>query len=178
MKFHSLSVAGAFVIEPQRLEDERGFFARVFCHDEFVAHGLNPRVVQSSISYNRRRGTLRGMHYQTAPHEEAKLVRCTRGRAYDVVLDLRSGSPTRGRWAAAEIGAEDQRMVYVPEGCAHGFQTLEDDTELLYQMSEFFHPECGAGVRWDDPAFGIAWPIADPTISERDRGYAPYVPAC
>ena len=178
MKFHSLSVAGAFLIEPQRLEDGRGFFARVFCHDEFVAHGLNPRVVQSSISYNRRRGTLRGMHYQTAPHEEAKLVRCTRGRAYDVVLDLRSGSPTHGRWAAAEIRAEDQRMVYVPEGCAHGFQTLEDDTELFYQMSEFFHPECGAGVRWDDPAFGIAWPIADPTVSERDRGYAPYVTAC
>ena len=171
MKFTPLSVAGAFVIAAERIEDERGYFARTFCIDEFAAQGLEAGLVQCSMSYNRRRGTLRGMHYQEPPHEETKLVRCTRGSAYDVVLDLRRASPTFGKWEAVELSAQNGLAVYVPKGCAHGFQTLGDDTEISYQMSEYFHPESAAGVRWNDPAFAIQWPLASPTVSERDRGY-------
>lgn len=171
MKFVPTSLEGAFVVEPELLEDERGCFARSFCRDEFVAHGLDPAVIQCNISFNRRRGTLRGLHYQVKPHEEAKLVRCTRGAVWDVIVDLREGSPTLYRWFATELTAENRRALYVPRGFAHGFQTLVDDSELFYQMSEFYHPESARGVRWDDPVIGISWPLRDPVLSLRDRSY-------
>src|SRR5262249_3900890 len=169
--FTETRLEGAFVIEPEKLEDERGFFARTWCRREFEAHGLNPRLVQCSVSFNEKRGTLRGMHYQVAPHEEAKLVRCTKGAIYDVIVDLRPGSPTFKRHVAVVLTVENRTMLYIPEGCAHGFQTLEDKTEVVYQMSEFYAPECARGVRWDDPAFAIEWPSAERTIIERDRNY-------
>lgn len=171
MIFAEAELKGAFIIELQRLEDERGFFARSFCQREFEERGLNPKVVQCNISFNKEKGTVRGMHYQNAPHEEAKLVRCTRGAIYDVIIDLRPDSPTFLRYLAVELTAEDRRMLYIPEGFAHGFQTLEDNTEVFYQMSEFYHSECARGVRWNDPAFGIKWPLASPIISSKDRGY-------
>lgn len=171
MKFIETKLKGACIIEPERLEDERGFFARSFCQNEFEAHGLNPRVVQCNISYNKREGTLRGMHYQVAPMAEAKLVRCTRGAIYDVIIDLRPESPTYCQWAPVELTADNRGMLYIPEGFAHGFQTLEDDTEVLYQMSEFYTPDCVRGVRWDDPAFGIEWPLNTKIISEKDKNY-------
>lgn len=174
MIFTETKLEGAFVIEPEKKEDERGFFARTWCREEFLAHGLNPRPAQCSVSYNKKKGTLRGMHYQAAPYEEAKLVRCTRGAVYDVILDLRPCSLTFKRWVAAELTAENHRMVYVPEGFAHGFQTLEDDTEVFYQISEFYHPESARGVRWDDPAFGIKWPIKELVISARDQQYSDF----
>ena len=172
MIFRETKLKGAFIIEPERLEDERGFFARTFCQEEFEAHGLNPAVVQCNISFNKKRGTLRGMHYQVVPHEEAKLVRCTRGAIYDVIIDLRPESPTLKQWVGVELTADNRRMLYIPEGFAHGFQTLEDDTEVFYQMSEFYHLECARGVRWDDRVFGIEWPLAEVIISAKDRGYS------
>ena len=172
MVFTETRIKGAFLIEPEVLKDERGFFARTFCEREFAERGLVTRFVQCSVSFNARRATLRGMHYQCAPHEEVKVVRCTRGAVYDVVLDLRPGSPTRGRWAAAELSEENHRSFYVPPGCAHGFLTLQDETELFYQISDFYHPESARGVRWDDPAFGIEWPRVGPLVmSDRDRNY-------
>lgn len=151
--------------------DERGFFARTWCSREFEEHGLNPKLVQCSISFNVRRGTLRGMHYQAAPFAEAKLVRCTQGTIYDVVVDLRPDSPTFRQWTGARLSSENRHMMYVPEGCAHGFLTLEDETEVFYQMSEFYRAEAARGVRWNDPQFGIAWPEEVVVISERDRTY-------
>jgi dTDP-4-dehydrorhamnose 3,5-epimerase len=174
MIFHATELAGAFLLEWERREDERGFFARTWCETEFRAQGLNPRLVQCNASFNRRRGTLRGMHYQSAPYAEAKLVRCTMGALYDVLLDLRPNSPTYLRWLGVELTAENRLSIYIPEGVAHGFQTLTDDTEVFYQMSEFYHPECSHGVRWNDPAFGITWRIPNPILSERDAGYADY----
>lgn len=171
MRFTAFSISGAWLIEPDLIEDERGFFARSFCRKEFEKHGLNPELVQCNISFNRKRGTLRGMHYQAKPHEEAKLVRCTQGAIYDVVLDLRVASPTFLCWQAVELNAANRRMLYVPEGCAHGFQTLSDETEVFYQMSEYYHPECSRGVRWDDPSFAIAWPVANPIINDKDLSY-------
>jgi dTDP-4-dehydrorhamnose 3,5-epimerase len=171
MIYRPAPLAGVFVIEPERLEDERGFFARSWCAREFERHGLDPRLAQCSISFNRRKGTLRGMHYQAAPHEETKLVRCTMGAIHDVVIDLRPGSTTRGRHFAVELSAANHRMLYVPGGFAHGFQTLVDDTEVHYQMSEPHAPGHARGVRWDDPAFGIEWPDDDRSILERDRRY-------
>lgn len=165
------ALAGAYVIDLDRSSDERGFFARTWCAREAEARGLNPRVVQCSTSYNKKKGTLRGMHYQAAPHEEAKLVRCTRGATYDVIIDLRRSSPTFTRYVAMLLSEDNGRAVYIPEGFAHGFQTLEDDSEVLYQMSEFYVPSHSRGVRWDDPAFGIPWPPDDRTITERDRSY-------
>lgn len=163
---------GAFLIEPAPIADERGFFARTFCVKEFEAQGLNPCVVQCSISYNKKKGTLRGMHYQLAPHAEAKLIRCIRGAIYDVIIDLRPDSTTFRQWLATELTADNRRMLYVPEGFAHGFQTLEDDTEVFYQMSEFYAPEYAAGVRWDDAAIGIAWPeTVNRIVSTRDQNY-------
>jgi dTDP-4-dehydrorhamnose 3,5-epimerase len=156
-------------IEPHR--DDRGFFARTWCRQEFEAKGLNAGLVQCSISFNPRKGTLRGMHYQAAPYEEAKLVRCTRGAIYDVVLDLRPQSPMFKEWVAVVLTPDKRNMVFVPEGCAHGFLTLEDDAEVFYQMSQFYSPESTRGVRWDDPAFRIAWPGAVEVISDRDRTY-------
>ena len=172
MKFLPTPLAGACVIEPELLEDERGFFARSFCQNEFRAHGLNPVVAQCNVSFNRKRGTLRGLHYQAEPHADAKLVRCTRGAVWDVIVDVRKGSPTARKWHAVELTAENRRALYIPAGFAHGFQTLEDDTEILYQMSEFYHPDLARGLRWDDPKLGIGWPLPDPILSPRDRAYA------
>lgn len=171
MKFIETQLKGAFIIEPERLEDERGFFQRSFCQNEFEAHGLNPKVVQCNISYNKHKGTLRGMHYQAAPMAEAKLIRCTRGAIYDVIIDLRPESPTYCQWLAKELNAENFRMIYIPEGFAHGFQTLEDDTEVFYQMSEFYSPEHARGVRWDDPMFAIEWLLNTKIISEKDKNF-------
>jgi dTDP-4-dehydrorhamnose 3,5-epimerase len=171
MRFLATKLRGVFVIEPDRIEDERGFFARTFCREEFAARGLCAEFVQCSIAFNRREGTLRGMHWQAAPHEEAKLVRCTRGAIYDVALDLRPGSPTLRQWVAAELSAENRKALYIPPGVAHGLQTLVDDTEVFYQISEFYHPELQRGARWDDPAFGIRWPLPLSVISDRDSAY-------
>jgi dTDP-4-dehydrorhamnose 3,5-epimerase len=178
MVFTESFLRGVFEIELTPNEDERGFFARSYCWREFEAHGLNPRVVQCNVSYNISRGTLRGMHYQAAPDAEVKLIRCLRGAIYDVVIDLRAGSPTYRQWTAAELRAEPgrpSRMLYVPEGFAHGFLTLEDDTEVFYQMSEFFAPHAARGLRWNDPAFGVEWPEPVRVISDRDRGYPDFV---
>lgn len=175
MRFTPTPLPGAFVIDAEPVEDERGSFARTWCAREMEAHGLDPRLVQASVSFNRLAGTLRGMHWQAEPHGEAKVVRCTRGRIHDVILDLRPSSPSFRRWFAAELTADNRRALYVPPGVAHGFQTLEDASEVLYQMSEFHHPGSARGVRWDDPAFGIAWPPAERrTISARDLGYADF----
>ena len=174
MIFTQLCLPGAWLIEPERIEDERGFFARSFCEREFEARGLCAPMVQCNISYNRCQGILRGMHYQTPPHAEAKLVRCTRGAIYDVILDLRPGSATFGGWTHATLDAESRAMLYVPPGVAHGFQTLVDDTEVFYQMSAAFQPDAARGVRWDDSAFSIAWPLPHPILSERDRTFPDY----
>ena len=177
MTFIETPIFGAYVVEIERLEDERGFFARTFCSKEFSARGMKGEFVQCNISFNSRRGTVRGMHYQASPHEEAKLVRCTAGAIFDAIIDLRPNSPTRGRWFTAELSAANRRMLYVPEGFAHGFQTLEDGSEVLYQTSRFYVPEASAGVRWDDPAFGIVWPPVEARIiSSRDRSYPLWQP--
>lgn len=165
MIFRPAELAGCFVIEPERHQDERGFFARTFAADDFAARGLNPRVNQASVSFNTDGGTLRGLHYQRAPHAEAKLVRCTRGRIFDVAVDL----ATR-RWAAVELSEENGLGLYIPEGLAHGFLTLEPASEVLYLISTPYVPEASAGVRWDDPSLAIDWPaVGELTISERDR---------
>jgi len=171
MLFRETRIPGVFEMHIQPQLDERGFFARGWCQKEFESNGLNPKVVQCSISFNAHKGTLRGIHYQTAPFAESKVVRCTRGSVYDVVLDLRPHSPTFKDWVSVWLTAGDRNMVFVPEGCGHGFLTLEDETEVFYQMSEFYHPESSRGVRWDDPAFSVSWPEAVEVISERDRTY-------
>ena len=176
MKFAATALAGAFIIDIERLPDERGFFARTFCRDEFAAHGLRTEFVQSNTTFNQRRGTLRGMHFQREPHAEAKLVRCTRGAIYDVIVDLRPESPSYCRWVAVELTADNERILYVPEGVAHGFQTLADASEVFYQMAAMYRPESSAGVRWNDPAFAIRWPLAASVISARDAGYGDFVP--
>jgi dTDP-4-dehydrorhamnose 3,5-epimerase len=168
MKFIETDLKGAFIIEPERLEDERGFFARVFCEREFAAHGLEIRFVQCSISYNPHKGTLRGMHYQAPPHEETKTVRCTSGMIYDVIIDLRRDSSSYRTWVGIELSAENRRMLYIPQGFAHGFQTLADNCEVFYQISQFHVPEAARTERWDDPAFGIRWPLNPTVISQRD----------
>jgi dTDP-4-dehydrorhamnose 3,5-epimerase len=178
VRFSETPVVGALLVEPDLIQDERGFFARTFSSEEFAERGLDARVDQCSISFNTRAGTLRGLHYQEAPHGEAKLVRCTRGAIYDVALDLRPDSPTYLRWAAAELSADNGRALFIPEGCAHGFQSLLDATEVLYQISTPYVPSAARGVRWDDPAFGIEWPPAERRlISERDRSWPDHVPA-
>jgi len=156
-------------LEPKT--DERGFFARSWCQREFEEHGLNPRIVQCNVSFNEQRGTLRGVHYQADPHPEAKVVRCTRGAIYDVVVDLRPNSPTFKQWIGMVLSAANRFMLYVPEGCGHGLLTLEPETEVCYQMSEFYHPELARGVRWNDPAFQILWPEKVEVISDRDRAF-------
>jgi dTDP-4-dehydrorhamnose 3,5-epimerase len=172
MKFTETKLKGAYIIEPEPIEDERGFFARSWCQQEFETYGLNPNLVQCNISFNKKKGTLRGMHYQVAPHEEAKLVRCTKGGIYDVIIDLRPDSSTFKRWIAVELTADNYKMLYIPEGFGHGFQTLEDNTEVFYQMSAFYHPECARGIRWDDLAFKIEWPKNYRIIfSEKDLQY-------
>ena len=171
MKFRAVPLGGALRIELARIEDARGFFARSFCKRELLEAGVSFECVQCNVSGNRRKGTVRGMHFQIAPRAEAKIVRCTRGAAYDVIVDLRPGSPTYLRWHGEELTAESHVALYVPEGLAHGFQTLEDDTEVFYQISEFFSADHARGVRWDDPAFGITWPEGERTMVERDRTY-------
>jgi dTDP-4-dehydrorhamnose 3,5-epimerase len=176
VRFEETRLAGAYVVEPQPREDERGFFARAWCEREFSEHNLASRMVQANISGSRKRGTLRGLHYQTAPHEEAKLVRCTRGAIYDVIVDLRSGSPSCAQWFGIELTADNRRMLYIPEGFAHGYQTLADDTEVTYQVSAFYAPDVERGLRWNDSAFGIEWPITDDvTLSEKDKAWPDYL---
>jgi len=169
VKFVPTPLAGAFVIELERINDDRGFFARTWCEREFTAHGLDARLAQCSVSFNERKGTLRGLHYQEAPFEETKLVRCTRGAIFDVIVDLRPESPSFRKWFAAELNAENCRALYVPVGFAHGFQTLVDRSEVFYQISEFYRPELARGIRWDEQALRIDWPLPDPIVSERDR---------
>jgi len=171
MIFIETKLKGAYIVDIEPHEDERGFFARSWCAEEFEKHGLNPHLAQCNISFNKKRSTLRGMHYQVAPFAEAKLVRCTMGTIYDVIIDLRQDSPTFKEWYSVELTAENRRALYIPEGLAHGFQTLMDDTEVFYQMSEFYHPECARGVRWDDPEFDVAWPVKAVVISEKDLHY-------
>jgi len=170
-----LPVLGAFLIQPELQEDERGFFTRTWCVREFERNGLDPRLVQCSVSFNRFRGTIRGMHYQRPPAAETKLVRCTHGAVYDVILDLRPDSPTFERWHACELTQTNHCGVYIPQGVAHGFQTLENDTELFYQISEFYTPSSAAGIRWNDPRFAIQWPVSgECRMSSKDRSYSDF----
>ncbi len=170
MRFAETELPGAYIITPERLEDERGFFARISCAREFEENGLVPSFVQTSIAYNHKKGTLRGMHFQVAPHEEVKTVRCTMGAIFDVIVDLRPDSQTYGRWTGVVLSAENRTTLYVPEGFAHGYQTLEDGTEVFYQMSRYYAPGSARGIRWDDPTIAIRWPAVDErVISGRDR---------
>lgn len=171
MNFSETKLSGVFLIEPELHADDRGSFARSFCVDEFSDVGIDFHVVQANISFNKYAGTLRGLHYQSPPFAEAKIVSCTRGALYDVVVDLRSGSPTSGQWFATELNAENRNALYVPEGCAHGFQTLVDNTEVSYLMSERYATEAASGVRYDDPAIGIEWPLPVSSVSDRDRDW-------
>jgi dTDP-4-dehydrorhamnose 3,5-epimerase len=186
--FTETKLKGAYFVEPEKLEDDRGFFARSFCVREFEKHGLNPRSVQCNISYNRKKGTLRGMHFQVPPFAEAKLVRCTHGAIFDVIVDLRPDSTTYCQWIGVELSAPgspltadcslhpaDYRMLFIPEGFAHGFIALENHTEVFYQMSEFYAPGSARGFRWNDPMFNIEWPMEPVVISERDRGYPDFL---
>ena len=175
MIFTDTALSGAFLIEPDRQHDERGFFARTWCQREFEAHGLGTQWVQCNLSFNKQKGVLRGMHYQAAPFAEMKLVRCTMGAIYDVIIDLRAESSTFRQWLAVELSADDRRMLFIPGGFAHGFQTLTDETEVFYQMSQFYAPEYARGVRWDDPAFRISWPDGKRIISERDRDFPDFL---
>ena len=177
MRFTETRVSGAYLVEPEPRTDERGFFARVWCRDEFAAHGLTAEFVQCNDSFSARRGTLRGLHYQVAPHGEVKLVRCVRGSVFDVVVDLRPGSSTYKRWVGTTLSAENRIMMYVPEGCAHGYLTLEDASEVVYPVTSPYQPGAERGVRWNDPAFGIEWPIAPPlTMSPKDERWPDYQP--
>ena len=170
MIFHPLPLPGAYRIEPEPRTDERGFFARIWCADEFANHGLQANFVQSSISFNKHRGTLRGLHYQEPPHAETKLVRCIRGAVFDVIVDLRSHSPAYKQWAACELTADNRCALYIPEGIAHGFQTLTDDAELSYEISPSYELTAARGIHWNDPDLAIAWPLSPPSIiSERDN---------
>lgn len=176
MKFTPTVLPGVYLVDLEPIEDERGFFARSWCQEEFSALGLDGNLAQCNISYNRARGTLRGMHYQAEPHGEAKLVRCTRGAIHDVAVDLRPGSPAYLHHLGVELSADNRRAFFIPAGLAHGFQTLTPDTEVFYQMSRAYVPGASRGVRWNDPAFGIAWPDDERTISDRDRTWPDFVP--
>ncbi len=176
MKFIPTKLAGAYIVEPELIRDDRGFFARSWCHQEFSQQGLNPHLVQCNISFNAHWGIIRGMHYQAAPHAEVKLVRCTRGSIYDVIIDLRPDSATFKQWISVELTANNHLALYIPAGFAHGFQTLEPETEVFYQMSEFYHPESARGLRWNDPAFGVDWKLEPVMISDRDQSYPDFVP--
>ena len=178
MTFLETPLNGAFVVDLEPQADERGFFARVWCEDEFAGHGLDTTIAQAGLSYNRCRGTLRGLHYRVAPHAESKIVRCIRGAIYDVIVDLRPESRTHLKWIGVELTADNHRMLYVPEEFAHGFQSLVDDTEVFYQVSQFYTPEAERGIRWDDPVLGIAWPDAEHrSVSEKDRAWPALSPA-
>ncbi len=176
MFFQETFIKGVFLIEPQEIRDKRGFFARVWCRDEFKRKGLSCNLAQCSISFNKKKGTLRGMHYQIYPFEETKLIRVTRGSVFDVALDLREKSSTFLMWFGVVLSSDNRKMLYIPEGVAHGFITLEDNSELFYQISQFYNPEFSRGVRWDDPAFKIKWPTEVKVISERDRSYPNFKP--
>lgn len=176
MIFRDTGLQGAFLVEPEPAPDARGLFARTYCEREFAAHGIRARFVQCSTSFNRRRDTLRGMHYQAEPAAEEKLVRCTQGAIYDVIVDLRPGSATRLKWFAAELTADNRRALYVPKGFAHGFKTLADESEVYYEISAFYEPSAARGLRWNDPALGIEWPGGEPILSARDAGYPDFVP--
>jgi dTDP-4-dehydrorhamnose 3,5-epimerase len=175
MIFTETKLPGVFIIKIEKREDERGFFARAWCKKEFEAHGLNLDWVQANLAFSKRRGTLRGLHYQIAPYEEAKLMRCIRGAIYDVIIDLRPESPTYKRWLGVELTADNHKMLYVPEGFAHGYQTLMDNTETFYQASQFYSPESERGLRYDDPAFAIEWPIDVQVISDKDKSWPDYL---
>jgi dTDP-4-dehydrorhamnose 3,5-epimerase len=172
--FTETKLRDAHIIEIEKLEDARGFFARSWCRKEFDEHGLTPTVVQANISWNKKRGTIRGMHYQVPPYEEVKLVRCSRGAIYDVIIDLRKDSTTYRQWLGVELAADDYKLLYIPGGFAHGFQTLKDNTEVVYQVSQFYTPGAEAGLRWDDPAFNITWPLNVQVISDKDRNWPDY----
>jgi dTDP-4-dehydrorhamnose 3,5-epimerase len=174
MKFQELRLPGAYLVQLEPKEDERGFFARCFCEDEFAAHGLPVRFPQANLSRNRRAGTLRGMHFEAPSGNESKLVRCVRGAIHDVIVDLRPGAPTYLAWTHAVLTAEEGNALYVPAGFAHGFITLSDDCDVLYQMGDSYRPERAAGFRWNDPAFGIEWPCVPALVSERDASYPDY----
>jgi dTDP-4-dehydrorhamnose 3,5-epimerase len=176
MRFIQTDVDGCFVIEPDRFDDDRGFFSRIWDAKEFTAHGLSTEFAQFNLAYNHKAATLRGMHFQSAPHEEVKLVRCTRGGVYDAIVDLRPGSPTFLKWAGVELTADNYLTFYVPKGCAHGYITLVDKSEVAYQVSAAYAPTSARGVRWNDPAFGIRWPIAPKVIHERDANYPDFKP--
>jgi dTDP-4-dehydrorhamnose 3,5-epimerase len=172
MIFQATPIQGAFVLEIDKKGDERGFFARAFCRKELEAHGLGTAISQANIGFSRFRGTLRGLHYQLPPHAESKLVRCTAGALFDVVVDLRPASSSFRQWLGIELTAENRTMLYIPEGCAHGYLTLTDHTEIFYLVSQFYAPSAERGIRWNDPAFGIRWPIeTDLHISDKDRGW-------
>lgn len=172
MRFTATPLIDARVVDLEKIEDERGYFARTWCRGEFAQHGLEERLVQCSTSFNALKGALRGLHYQAAPHAETKLVRCTRGAVFDVIADLRPSSATFLRWFGVELTADNGRMLYIPKGFAHGFQTLAHDSEVFYQMDEFYEPSAARGVRWDDPLLGVRWPLPVTVISEKDRRYA------
>ena len=174
MRFTETKLKGSYIIELEMINDERGFFARSFCQKEFVQNRLESNIVQCNISFNKRKGTIRGMHFQREPKGEPKLVRCTRGKIYDVIIDLRCDSQTYCEWQAVELTATNRRAFYVPKGFAHGFQTLEDNTEVFYLMCEFYYPEYSSGIRWNDPAFGVKWPLPLAIISEKDAAYADF----
>ena len=177
MIFTETGLQGAYIVDLERREDERGFFARSWCQREFSERGLDPCVVQCNVSFNQIKGTLRGMHFQVPPHAEAKLVRCTRGSIFDVVIDLRAGSPTLFDWISVELSAENYKALYVPKGFAHGFLTLTKNSEIFYQMSEFYSPDSGSGVRWNDPLFKITWPAKIYSISQKDQSLPDYTQA-
>lgn len=174
MEFTETKLKGAFVVRLKKIEDHRGFFARGWCRDEFAQHGLNPGMIQLNVGFSHKRGTVRGMHYQAKPHEEAKFVRCTRGAIYDVIIDLRPGSSTRHQWFGIELTPENGTMLYAPEGFAHGYQTLMDDTDMYYMTTAAYAAASARGVRHDDPAFGIRWPLPTAVISEADRTWPAY----
>jgi dTDP-4-dehydrorhamnose 3,5-epimerase len=176
MRFTETGLKGGYLVDIERRVDGRGFFSRGWCRREFESQGLNPNLAQANIGFSDRKGTLRGMHYQVPPYQEAKLVRCTMGAIYDVVIDLRPDSATYRQWYGVELTADNRRMLYVPEGCAHGYETLVDDTEVFYQTSQFYAPECARGVRYDDPAFRVAWPSTVLVISDADRKWPFYTP--
>lgn len=175
MIFTETKLKGAYIIDIKRIEDQRGFFGRGWCQEEFETHGLNPRTVQMNVGFSITKGTLRGMHFQMAPWEEAKLARCTLGAIYDVIIDLRPDSPTHKQWLGVELTADNRRMLYIPEGCAHGYQTLTDNAEMYYLTTQFYAAEFAAGVRYNDPSFGIEWPISIEVISEKDEIWPDYL---
>ena len=174
MRFFETPLKGAYIVETEIVKDDRGFFARAWCKNEFEQNGLNANLVQCNMSFNEKIGTLRGMHYQEEPYGEIKLVRCIKGAIYDVIIDIRKDSSTYKQWFSVELNYDNRKMLYVPEGFAHGFQTLEDNTEVFYQMSEFYYQDLAKGYRWDDKAFNINWPIEKKIISDKDKNYGDF----